>query len=62
MKCLTFHALFSQVTGAGVSEGGAGVVGSADEADFAAAAICSGAARTLTNSLLRSSSDSVAWE
>ena len=61
IKCLTFHAPFSQVTGAGVSEGGAGL-GSVDEADFAAAAICSGAARKLTNSFLRSSSDSVAYE
>lgn len=43
IKCLTFQAPFSQVMGAGVS--GGGVVGSADEADFAAAAICSGAVR-----------------
>lgn len=61
MKCLTFHASLSQVTGAGVSEGVAGV-GSVDEADFAAAAICSGAVRTLTNSSLRSCSDSVAYK
>jgi len=61
IKCLTFHAPFSQVTGAGVSEGSVGV-GSVDEADFAAAAICSGAVRILMNSFLRSSSDSTAYE
>jgi len=57
MKCLTFHAPLSQVTGAGVSEGNVGV-GSVDEADFAAAAICSDSVRILTNSFLRSSSES----
>jgi len=61
MKCLTFHAPFSQVTGAGVSRGGAGA-GSADEADFAAAAICSGAVRIWTNSPLSCSSDSTAYK
>lgn len=59
IKCFAFHAPFSQVTGAEVSGGGAGV-GSSDEADFAAAAICSGAVRILTNSFLRSSSESAA--
>lgn len=61
IKCLAFHPPFSQVAGAEDSEGGAGV-GSVDEADFAAAAICSGAARILTNNSLRSSSDSAAYE
>jgi len=61
MKCLTFHTPFSQVTGAEVSVGTGGV-GSVDEADFAAAAICSGAVRILTNSSFRSSSDSTAYE
>lgn len=59
IKCLTFHAPFSQVTGAGVSGGGVGA-GSVEEADLAAAAICSGAASTLANSSLRPSSDSAA--
>ena len=61
IKCLTFHTSFSWVAGVGVSGDGAGVE-LVDEADFAAAAICSGAARILTNSFLRSSSDSVACE
>ena len=59
MKCLPFHALFSQLAGDGVLGGDAGV-GSVDEADFAAAAICSGAVRILMNNSLRSSSGSMA--
>lgn len=61
MKCLAFHAPSSQVAGVGVSRGDAGL-GSVDEADFAAAAISSGAVRTWTNSSLRSSSDSAACQ
>ena len=59
MKCLAFHAPLSQVTGARVSGGGSGVE-SVERADFVAAAICSGAASTFTNSFLRASSDSAA--
>ena len=58
IKCLTFHAPFSHVIGAGVSGGGIGI--GSEEANFAAAAICSGAASTWTNSFLRSTSDSAA--
>ena len=56
MRCLTFHALFSQLIG--VSGGDSGV-GSVDEADFATAEICFCTVRIRTNNFLRSSSESM---